>query len=126
MKKIDLGQPVQLFANLAVLAGIIVLAFELRELTLATRLNAAENYTDRENGIERLLIENPDLLTTNIKSRSGQPLDDIELQQVLAYNRLRLRSWQAAFNQHQNSGLSEQFFEVLKQMSRVNCSLIRG
>jgi hypothetical protein len=44
MKKIDLSQAIQTTANLGVLAGIIFLAYEIRQNTTATQLMASESH----------------------------------------------------------------------------------
>jgi hypothetical protein len=43
MKKIDLGQTIQVIANVGVIAGIIFLAFELRQNTIASRSAAFQS-----------------------------------------------------------------------------------
>lgn len=59
----------------------------MKQITLANRLDAVENYTDRTMDLDRLLIENPGLYPTLAKSIRAEPLNDYEGQAVLAYNR---------------------------------------
>jgi len=46
MKKIDLGQSIAILANIGVIAGIIIVAYELRQNTLATELVASQKLHD--------------------------------------------------------------------------------
>ena len=60
-----------LFANFGVLAGIIFLAFELNQNTVATRLEAASNFNASFSEIELLIAGNPEFSELLTKGRSG-------------------------------------------------------
>ncbi len=54
MKKIDLGQAITIFANIGVIAGIVFLAYELRQNTEAIRLDGAQFMASEQAAFNRL------------------------------------------------------------------------
>lgn len=62
MKKIDLGQTIMILANVGVIAGILLLAFELQQNSEQLQLQARELAVTRRNSLVDLIIENPDLV----------------------------------------------------------------
>ena len=82
MKKIDYGQAIQTLANVGVLAGIVFLAFELRQNNelLDTQIRATT--LAQRQSISQLLFENPDVISSLGK--------DQELLSVVELDRLRL------------------------------------
>ena len=88
MKKIDLGQTIQLIANVGVLVGIIFLAIEinqnraaLEEQNMLTRLSAREATTETMGQFRYLILENPNLLRVWEKAQAGESLTELESQQ---------------------------------------------
>jgi hypothetical protein len=78
MKKIDVGQAVQILANVGVIAGIAFLVVEIDQnneaLTIQTRL-VREGIT-RDSVVRRL--DNMDLVRATTKARAGEALTDEE------------------------------------------------
>jgi len=72
MKKIDLGQTIMILANVGVLAGIFLLAFELQQNSEQLQLQARELAITRRNSLVELIIENPDLV--ELLGRQKEPL----------------------------------------------------
>jgi len=62
MRKIELGQTIMILANVGVLAGIFLLAFELHQNSEQLRLQARELAVTRRNSLVELIIENPDIV----------------------------------------------------------------
>ncbi len=61
-----------LAANIGVMAGIIFLAFELQQNTVATQLQAASNFQSSFSEIEFLIAGNPEFAELLTKGREGQ------------------------------------------------------
>ena len=95
MKKIDLGQMFHILANLGVLGGILLLAYELHQnnelMHVQARFNRlainTENYT--------LRVENPDLAEAWKKAYGNEPLSSSErtLVEAFAMRVLLVREW---------------------------------
>ena len=95
MKKIDLGQMFHILANLGVLGGILLLAYELHQnnelMAVQARFNRlainTENYT--------LRVENPDLAEAWKKAYGNEPLSSSErtLVEAFAMRVLLVREW---------------------------------
>jgi hypothetical protein len=62
MKKIDLGQTIQIIANIGVIAGIGVLALELRQNNQLLGVEFRTALRERLQGTTALVLENPYLL----------------------------------------------------------------
>ena len=81
-------------ANIGVLAGIIFLAFELQQNTVATQLEAASNFQNSFNEIELLIASNPEFPELLRKWREGEDVSATEqLRLGVFYNNV-LRQWQ--------------------------------
>ena len=72
MKKIDLGQTIQILANVGVLAGILFLAFELRQNTMATRSAAASSIEASFSEAELFIAGNAEFAELLTKGRAGE------------------------------------------------------
>ena len=65
-------------ANIGVLAGIIFLAFELQQNTVATQLEAASNFQDSFSEIELFIAGSPEFAELLRKGREGEEIPDID------------------------------------------------
>ena len=107
MKKIDLGQTVQIVANVGVIAGLIFLAVEIKqnndllesEATLVLRDNRIEN--------SRRLLESPEFSNFLAKLASGEQLTTSEKLQETALYQSYLIHWQWEYNEFRNDRLNE-------------------
>jgi hypothetical protein len=84
-----------LFANFGVLAGILFLAFELNQNTVATRLEAASNFNASFSEIEFFIVGNPefsDLLTKGHSGGFGDVSASDQLRLVVFYTTV-MRQW---------------------------------
>ena len=61
-----------LTANIGVLAGIIFLAYELQQNTVATQLEAASNFQNSFSEVEMLIAGDPEFAELLIKGRDGR------------------------------------------------------
>lgn len=78
MKKIDLGQLIQILANVGVIAGIVFLGIEVQQNNALLGAQARTSRTQlRVDGLQSAM-SNPDLLQARLKRRDGQTLTPIE------------------------------------------------
>lgn len=96
-----------LLANIGVLAGILFLAYEIRQNTTATELDAATNYEAALREYELFVAGNPDFTELVVKSIAGEPLTEVEQFRVEMFFRGALRNWQTAYFQYRLGALSE-------------------
>ena len=75
MKKLDLGQTLTILANVGVVAGIVFLAFELRQNNEFLQLQADSDRRQRVNAVVELVINNPEYVELMAK-------DEAELSEV--------------------------------------------
>lgn len=102
MKKIDLGQAIQILANLGVLAGIVFLALQIRQNTNATVRTAVQSVSEGVYELNAMLVENADLRAAYIAALAEGSLDDLTEDQSLqlrAYYALMVRSQQNRYQQ---------------------------
>jgi hypothetical protein len=121
MKNIDLGQTINTIANLGVVAGIVFLAFELRQNTLAAQLAATDSYVAEMNQADYFIVADPDFADLLLKGVDGEELTRSEELRVNIYARTQLRQWQSAYFRYRNSALDEQF---LRQMQNQIAGII--
>jgi len=100
-----------LLANVGVLAGIVFLAFEIRQNTTASELNAASSYEAALREYELFVAGNPDFTELIVKSIAGEPLSEVEKFRVQIFFRGALRNWQTSYVQYQLGALSEPIWE---------------
>jgi len=100
-----------LLANIGVLAGIAFLAFEIRQNTTATKLDAASNYEAALREYELFVAGNPDFTEIIVKSKANEPLTEIEQFRVKMFFRGALRNWQTAYFQYLLGALDERIWE---------------
>jgi hypothetical protein len=110
MKKIGLGQTIQILANLGVVAGIIFLAFELRQNTTASRLEAASTHLAGSYELDLLLATDDELVELLLT-----PEDERSDSEELQYERFAfavLRSWETSYFLYRQSALDREFWDA--------------
>ena len=96
-----------LAANIGVLAGIIFLAFELQQNTVATRLEAASNFNSSFSEIELFIAGNPEFAELLARGREGAEITGVEqLRLSVFYNQI-LRQWQFTHIQYLSDAIDE-------------------
>jgi len=96
MKKIDLGQTLQVLSNVAVLAGIILLAYEIRQSTLATQVAAADGYISSLQAQNYLVVADPGLIELLQKGATDAELTSVEETRINAILSTYLQNLQRA------------------------------
>ena len=102
MKKIDLGQTLQLLGNAGVIVGILLLVYELnqnRQMMQAQTRNAIS-----ETIVDRLLGEadNPDLAAINLKAEAGETMTALETRRYQLIWQATFRYWENVNYQYRN------------------------
>jgi hypothetical protein len=96
-----------LAANIGVLAGIIFLAFELQQNTVATRLEAASNFQSSFNEVELLIAASPEFAELVRKGREGDDTSATDQLRLFVFYNNVLRQWQFHHFQYLSDALDE-------------------
>ena len=97
MKKLDLGQAIQILANVGVLAGLVFLGLELRQNTQAVRLASAESYLTGGSELDLRIASEPELAAFLIRSDGSEPLSAVDELRLEHWNYAVLRQWETAY-----------------------------
>lgn len=81
MKKIDIGQTIQILANVGVIAGIIFLAMEIRTNTATNRIAVFQGSSANWMQINAQLATDEELVVLLDRAFAGERLDGIESRQ---------------------------------------------
>ena len=96
-----------LFANIGVLTGILFLAYELRQNTVATQMEAASNFQDSFSEIEFFISRNPEFAELLDAGRRGKELPGVSAMRLSVFYGNVLRTWQNAHLQYLAGTLDE-------------------
>ncbi len=94
-----------LAANIAVLAGILFLSFELRQNTMASRLQAASDFQDSFSEIEFFIAQSPEFASLLVKGRKGEQLTVTGQLRLTTFYGNVLRTWQNSHLQYISGAL---------------------
>jgi hypothetical protein len=83
-----------LAANFGVMAGIIFLAVELQQNTVATQLSAAGRFHDSISEIELFIAGSPEFSVLLDKGRTGADVSEPEKLRLMVFYGTVLRQWQ--------------------------------
>lgn len=114
MKKIDLGQAISILANIGVIAGIVFLAYEIRQNTISAQIESASSYQPSISQLLVLLLEDDDLAETVRKGVSGQPVTEAEEFQLNIFYMSVLRSWQLPYYQNRLGAMDSESWNALR------------
>jgi hypothetical protein len=87
-----------LVANIGVLAGLIFLANELQQNTVATRLEAASNFNASFSEIELFIAGNPEFAELLTRGRIGEEITGADQLRLMVFYNQVLRQYNPAFN----------------------------
>lgn len=99
-----------LAANVAVLAGIVFLAFELQQNTVATRLEVASHFQDSFSEIEMMIAGDPEFAELLTRGRTGGDLSTTEQFRISVFYTNVLRQWQFVHFQYLTDALDEEIW----------------
>ncbi len=120
MNKIGLGQTIQILANIGVIAGIVFLAFELRQNNEALQTQALLERQDVRRVILARRQDNPAIVSATVKALREEPLSDEELFVLEEENLLRLVNWEITVMQVIDGLLSEDAIPAAGWRSEFN------
>ena len=108
MKKIDLGQAFSLLANIGVIAGIVLLAYELRQNTQATQLESAQSFLSATASLDLLIAQDPEI--SRILSSEMRDLTNVDQLRAERFRYSAMRQWENAYYLYSISALDEDFW----------------
>ena len=112
MKKIDLGQTITIFANLGVIAGIVLLAIELNQNNSLLRNEARYNlHLARTEEIEQLAL-NQQLGDIWSRAGDGESLTADEMRVMNALALARFVRWEWYYEQFRSGLIDEEVLPV--------------
>ena len=85
MKRIDLGKTITLIANVGMIGGILMLAYELRQNNELMEAEARQVRTSMVIDVWRFTAESGELAELRGRERNGEELTDVERQRVDAH-----------------------------------------
>jgi len=112
MKKIDLGQSIQILANIGVIAGIVFLGVEIHQNNelMASQARLATN--DLGLQFAENLSQNPTLAAILAKTGNNEPLTEAEEIQLYGIGLYVLRAFQLSYLEMVGGVLSDADFSV--------------
>lgn len=110
MKNIDIGQTLQIAANVAVLAGMIFLAYELRQNTQSARSASSEDYLSGAYELDLRIAQDPGVAELLLKARNPESLSEVDQLRLDRWYYAALRQWENAYYLYTISALDETFW----------------
>lgn len=111
MARLDVGQRIQLLANVGVLAGVLFLAYELRQNTIATQMMAVDSYLTNAGSLSTFIAGTDGFAEIVLKAQQGQQLSDAEALRLDVFSIHVLRTYQNVHFQYLNGVLDEELWE---------------
>jgi len=114
MKKIDLGKIFTVLANVGMLAGIIFVAYEIRQSNRIAVGTTSYELNRHFMGINELYITNPDLLSlvVELTDEDFTPQDGEQRELAEAYARRILNNWIAIEDAYDNGIVSDALYSM--------------
>lgn len=85
MKKLDLGQSFGVLANIGVVVGIVLLAYELNQNRQLMRAQTRNEISQALVGMLTLQANSPELSLIQLKRGTGEPLTPLEQTQYISF-----------------------------------------
>jgi len=120
MKKIDIGQTIQILANVGVLAGIIFLIFEIQQNTVVAEMQAADDYLASTSELNIAVSQSAELAELLVKSRNGDELTEAEGVRVRLIHANLLRSWSRLYFLHERGVFDDSLWNIQRSDMRRN------
>ena len=126
MKKIDVGQTVSILANVGVIGGIVLLAYELNQnrsmMRAQTRNELAQSVTE----LLTIAINDSDFQNVVRRGRAGEQLSEDEQWQWSRYEQAVFRYWENVHYQYRNGLYDEIEFAKQKETWALTLSTNAG
>ena len=101
-----------LVANIGVLAGLIFLAYELQQNTVATRLEAASNFNTSFSEIELFIAGSPEFAELLTRGRIGEEITGADQLRLMVFYNQVLRQWQFTHFQYRSDAVDEDSWQA--------------
>ena len=121
MKTIDIGQIITIFANIGVIAGIVFLAYELRQNTLATEIASAQNVITNIGDRNAVIIESDEFANIVLRAEAGEQLTPSEQMRLNFLYSDGFRGWRSIFLQRERGALDNAMWHT--QLAEMKLSL---
>ncbi len=115
-----------LTANVGVLTGIFFLAFELRQNTAASRMEAATIFQDSFSEIEFFIAQSPEFADLLEAGRNGDAINGADKLRLTVFYGNVLRTWQNAHLQYLSGALHEDIWRGSRARLSVVLQQDRG
>ncbi len=99
MKKIDLGQSIQILANVGVIAGIVFLGVELRQNNQLLSTQAQMQLDENRRGESEAIYGDEGLARILVKAEHGEDLDPVETLRLERFYRTSFLRWESDYRQ---------------------------
>jgi hypothetical protein len=106
MNKNKFGEWLTIATNLAVVAGIVALAFEVNQNTKQMRAQASFNLLQNRVQIRSGVVENPEIAEFWVRVQSGEPLSAVDARRVQAHAEQAILKWHWEYGQYVDGSLS--------------------
>ena len=106
-KTISLGQLLEVIASAGVIAGIIFLAFELRQNNLFLGAEARYNLLQNRQAVHLMVIQDDGVAELLVKAAGSDSLTATETEQLGWYYNLMLASWDYDYQQFRDGLVDE-------------------
>ena len=97
MKKLELGQTVQIIANVGVILGLVILAFELRQNNELLGIEIRSNQAERIIGTSNIQLDNPNLI--ELLEKDPARLSTVERDTLIILGVRSLSSFESAYRE---------------------------
>jgi hypothetical protein len=112
MKKIDVGQTIQMLANVGVVAGIVFLAFELQQNNELLAAEARVNQLEARRGTALQLTNNPQLAGILYRLQNGEAVTPEEHYQFTWLARDAFARWEWQFEEYKRGFIAKDSLPV--------------
>ena len=108
-----------LAANLGVMIGIVFLAYELQQNTVATQLEAATNFQTSYSEIETTIYGDAEFAELLVKGREGSPVNGVESLRLQVFHNNVMRHWQVNHLLYTSGALDEDIWAGNREFMRL-------
>ena len=129
MKKIDLGQAITILANAGVIAGILLVAYELNQNREITQAQTRNSITETIVSVQLTLATNNELQAANQKSDAGETLSASERSRLFNLWIAIFRIWENAHYQHRVGLFEDEEYFSQREVASIQLNsnpLVRG
>lgn len=106
----------EVLGAVGVILTLAYLAYQIRQNTIATRLETTSNFQNGFAAVELMIASNAEFAEVLAKGRNGEELTPPEFVRLQAFYRTVLRAWQTNISQYEAGGLEEETWQGTKAL----------